>query len=100
MGASSSYVSGSFCTINVVTMATFSLGYEGEEVPGEVRALEINPVMPQQVCPVYKCIPCEMLCHQFLLSAVFISESLGGEISLQKFSPKMLKHKYKHFTLH
>lgn len=30
-------------------MATFSLGYEGEEVPGEVKALEINPAMPQQV---------------------------------------------------
>lgn len=31
-------------------MVTFSLGYEGEEVPGEVRALEINSAMPQQVC--------------------------------------------------
>jgi len=25
------------------------LCYEGEEVPGEVRALQINPVIPQQV---------------------------------------------------
>ena len=56
MGTSSSYVSDSLCTINVVTVATFSLGYEGEEVPGEVKALEINTVMPQQVCPVYQCI--------------------------------------------
>lgn len=50
MGTSSSYVSNVCYTACVVTMATFSLGYEGEEVPGEVKALELNPVMPQQVC--------------------------------------------------
>ena len=51
MGTSSSYVSGVCHAMSVVTMAIyFSLGYEGEEVPGEVKALEINPVMPQQVC--------------------------------------------------
>ena len=38
------------CIMCIVTMVIFSLGYEGEEVPGEVKALEINPVMPQQVC--------------------------------------------------
>ena len=50
MGSSSSYVSAECHVMCVVTMAIFSLGYEGEEVPGEVKALEINPVMPQQVC--------------------------------------------------
>lgn len=57
MGTSSSYVSDNFCAVNVVTMATFSLGYEGEEVPGEVKALEINTVMPQQVSPIYISVP-------------------------------------------
>ena len=50
MGTSSSCVSTKCHAMYDVTMAIFSLGYEGEEVPGEVKALEINPIMPQQVC--------------------------------------------------
>ena len=50
MGTSPSCVSTTCQAMYDVTMAMFSLGYEGEEVPGEVKALEINPVMPQQVC--------------------------------------------------
>ena len=50
MGTGPSYVSVACHVVSRITMATFSLGYEGEEVPGEVKALEINPVMPQQVC--------------------------------------------------
>ena len=64
MGTSSSYVSAACHAVCNVTMAIISLGYEGEEVPGEVRALEINPVMPQQVCHV------DLLwfvCHQNLI---------------------------------
>lgn len=52
MGTSSSHVSNIYYPLCAVAMAMFSLGYEGE-VPGEVRALVINPVMPQQVCVKY-----------------------------------------------
>lgn len=69
MGSSSSYVSAECHIVCVVIMVIFSLGYEGEEVPGEVKALEINPVTPQQVC---HNVSIMFLCHQNFYSIEYL----------------------------
>jgi len=71
-------------------MVTFSLGYEGEEVPGEVKALEINPVMPQQVCisvftdvAMYKMIAVSISIYQSGCSVTKLVQMLDVVISIR-----------------
>ena len=46
------------CGVSISVFICISLKYKGKDIPGEVRALSINPVYPKQVRLYVMIMPC------------------------------------------